>query len=79
MGRKSTTAWLILIDGLLLVRERAGIGIGVVILSIVAHGLTVHPLLERYWRKSARARSLCICCKAMFRQLHLRRAEMLLR
>ncbi len=51
MGRKSTTAWLILIDGLLLVRERADIRIGVVILSIVAHGLTVPPLLERYWRK----------------------------
>ncbi|OFJ46478.1 hypothetical protein BA896_021570 [Janthinobacterium lividum] len=43
MGRKSTTAWLILIDGLLLVRERADIRIGVVILSIVAHGLTVPP------------------------------------
>ena len=34
-----------------LARELADITIVVVILSIVAHGLTVKPLLERYWRK----------------------------
>ncbi|NVI85005.1 sodium:proton antiporter [Janthinobacterium sp. BJB401] len=34
-----------------LARELADITLVVVILSIVAHGLTVKPLLERYWRK----------------------------
>ncbi len=34
-----------------LARELADITVVVVILSIVAHGLTVKPLLERYWRK----------------------------
>ena len=38
-----------LADGL--ARELADITLVVVILSIVAHGLTVKPLLERYWRK----------------------------
>jgi len=34
-----------------LARELADITLVVVIVSIVAHGLTVKPLLERYWRK----------------------------
>ena len=34
-----------------LARELANITIVVIILSIVAHGLTVKPLLARYWRK----------------------------
>ncbi len=34
-----------------LARELADITIVVIILSIVAHGLTVKPLLARYWRK----------------------------
>lgn len=34
-----------------LARELADITVVVIILSIVAHGLTVKPLLERYWRK----------------------------
>ncbi|MGK5060603.1 cation:proton antiporter [Janthinobacterium sp. LB2P49] len=34
-----------------LARELADITLVVVILSIVAHGLTVKPLLERYWRE----------------------------
>ena len=34
-----------------LARELADITVVVVIVSIVAHGLTVKPLLERYWRK----------------------------
>ncbi|WP_219117709.1 sodium:proton antiporter [Janthinobacterium sp. UMAB-56] len=34
-----------------LARELTDITLVVVILSIVAHGLTVKPLLERYWRK----------------------------
>lgn len=34
-----------------LARDLADITLVVVILSIVAHGLTVKPLLERYWRK----------------------------
>ena len=38
-----------LADGM--ARELADITLVVVILSIVAHGLTVKPLLERYWRK----------------------------
>jgi NhaP-type Na+/H+ or K+/H+ antiporter len=34
-----------------LARELADITIVVVMLSIIAHGLTVTPLLRRYWRK----------------------------
>ena len=34
-----------------LARELANITIVVIILSIIAHGLTVKPLLARYWRK----------------------------
>ena len=34
-----------------LARELADITVVVVIVSIVAHGLSVKPLLERYWRK----------------------------